>query len=113
MADGEFPRPVPSRVQAHPRDTRRQGLRFELGQTHDRGRADRLDDRATLRAHLRSARLQQGADQADDGALRSTALRPRATEPVLTNACRPRVGAAFVDTTFWGWNLFTGARRIG
>ena len=36
MADGEFSRPLPPRVQAHPRHARRQGLRFDLRQAHDR-----------------------------------------------------------------------------
>ena len=30
MADDEFPRPLPPRLQAHPRHARRQGLRFDL-----------------------------------------------------------------------------------
>ena len=62
MADGEFSRPLPPRVQAHPRHARRQGLRFDLRQAHDRRRPDRLDDRPAVRSRLRTARLQR--DQA-------------------------------------------------
>src|SRR5712691_8641792 len=112
MADGELPRPLPSRVQAHPRDARRQGLRFKLGQTHDRGWADRLDDRAALRARLRPTRLQQGPDQADDRALRSAAPRPAATESVLTNGRRARLRVP-ARTTF-EVEIYSQARtRIG
>ena len=46
-------------VQADPRDARRQGLRFDLGQAHDRRRALCLDDRPALRDRLREAGLQQ------------------------------------------------------
>ncbi len=58
MAEREFSRPHRARVQAGPRHARRQGLRFDLRQAHDRLRPDRLDDRPALRSRLRAARLQ-------------------------------------------------------
>ena len=48
MADGKFSGPLSPRHQSHSSDARRQGLRFDMGQAHDRLRPDCLDDRAAL-----------------------------------------------------------------
>ena len=56
------------RVQADPRDARRQGLRLDLGQAHEGHRALCLDDRPALRDGLREARAQRQQILAHDRA---------------------------------------------
>src|SRR5207244_1467068 len=53
------------RLHADPRYARRPRLRFAMGDADERHRADRLDDRASLRDRLREARAQQAAFETD------------------------------------------------
>src|SRR5262245_30454139 len=102
MADGEFSRRRSARLQAHPRDPRRQGLRFDLGQAHDRRRPGRLDDRSPLRARLRQAWLQQDPHAAHHRSLQPAAERRPAAQPVLEPLPRSlRVGGTISPCSTW------------
>src|SRR5262249_36571345 len=112
VADGQFSRPLPPRVQAHPRDPRWQGLRLELGQAHDRRRAGRLDDRPPLRTRLREARLQQDANAADARPFQSAAAGRRAIALILAVFFpRPSQRATSRRLT-WAVDLDAAARTI-
>ena len=75
---------------------------FELRQAHDRRRAGRLDDRPAFRARLREARLQQGTDKAQHGALRSAAARAGAAEPALSTRSSGPVSVSFLRLSHAG-----------
>src|ERR1700688_3398746 len=94
VADREFPRPLPARVQADPRYAQRQGLRFDLRQADDGFRPDRLDDRAAFRGRLRAARLQYDEREDDDRAFHASAPGLQTTRFVLNTS----VTAACVRT---------------
>src|SRR6185437_12005730 len=82
MAQSELSGSRQPRHEAYPRHAGRQGLRLDLGHADEGHRAVCLDDRAAVRAGLRTPRPQHAASRAHHRAFPLAAAAYRTVEPV-------------------------------
>src|SRR4029079_11215945 len=91
VAEGQLSRPRRSCDEIDPRHARRQGLRLDLGRTHEGRRALRLDDRAAGRDRMREAWSEHAEGGADPRAFPLAQAARRAAQPVRMTTPAPKL----------------------